>query len=126
MAANCITKGADVFKCAISVAPVTDWRYYDNIYTERFMQTPALNKDGYTNTSCLKYTDKYKGKLLLMHGSGDDNVHVQNSMELINAMVKYNKQFDYFVYPNRAHGISGGYSRLHLYQKMTDFIFTNL
>jgi dipeptidyl-peptidase-4 len=126
MATNCILKGADVFKCAIAVAPVTDWRFYDNIYTERYMQTPATNKAGYVNTSCLNIVDAYKGKLLLMHGTGDDNVHLQNSIELSNALINKNKQFDMLFFPNKNHGIGGGYSRLVLFTKMTDFLLKNL
>jgi dipeptidyl-peptidase-4 len=126
MAANCILKGADVFNCAISVAPVTDWRFYDNIYTERFMRTPAENKNGYIDNANMKFADKLKGKLLLMHGDADDNVHIQNSFELTNALIKNNKQFDMFVYPNRNHGISGGITRYFVFKKMTDFIFNNM
>ncbi len=122
----CITKGADYFKTAIAVAPVTNWRYYDNIYTERFMTLPQENPNGYDDNSPINYVDKLKGKYLLIHGSGDDNVHYQNTMEMINALVKANKQFDLFIYPDRNHGISGGNTRLHLYTKMTDFILGNL
>ncbi len=126
MASNCILKGADVFKCAIAVAPVTDWRFYDNIYTERYMRTPATNKSGYEETACLAYADKYKGHLLLMHGTGDDNVHFQNSLELSNALINKNKQFETFYFPNKNHGIYGGYSRLVLFTKMTEFLLKNL
>ena len=122
----CITKGADYFKTAIAVAPVTNWRYYDNIYTERFMQLPQENASGYDDNSPINYVDKLKGKYLLIHGSGDDNVHYQNTMEMINALVKANKQFDLFIYPDKNHSISGGNTRLHLYTKMTDFILNNL
>ncbi len=126
MATNCILKGADVFKCAVAVAPVTDWRFYDNIYTERYMRTPKENKAGYDATSCLKMTDQFKGKFLLMHGTADDNVHLQNSIELSNALLKSNKQFEQFFYPNKNHGIYGGNTRLNLYTRLTNFIFTNL
>lgn len=122
----CITKGADFFKLAIAVAPVTNWRYYDNIYTERFMQLPQENANGYDDNSPINYVDKLKGKYLLIHGSGDDNVHYQNTMEMVNALVAANKQFDLFIYPDRNHGIYGGNTRLHLYTKMTDFIINNL
>lgn len=122
----CITKGADYFKTAIAVAPVTNWRYYDNIYTERFMQLPQENASGYDDNSPINYVDMLKGKYLLIHGSGDDNVHYQNTMEMVTALVKANKQFDLFVYPDKNHGISGGNTRLHLYTKMTDFILNNL
>jgi dipeptidyl-peptidase-4 len=122
----CITKGADYFKMAIAVAPVTNWRYYDNIYTERFMQLPQENASGYDDNSPINYVDKMKGKYLLIHGSADDNVHYQNTMEMINAMVNANKQFDLFIYPDKNHSIYGGNTRLHLYYKMTDFILNNL
>ncbi len=122
----CITKGADYFKMAIAVAPVTNWRYYDNIYTERFMSLPQENASGYDNNSPINYVDKLKGKYLLIHGSADDNVHYQNTMEMVNALVKANKQFDLFIYPDKNHSIYGGNTRLHLYTKMTDFILNNL
>ncbi|MES2396302.1 MAG: S9 family peptidase [Bacteroidota bacterium] len=122
----CITKGADYFKMAIAVAPVTNWRYYDNIYTERFMSLPQENASGYDDNSPINYVNKLKGKYLLIHGSGDDNVHYQNSMEMITALVNANKQFDLFIYPDKNHGISGGNTRLHLYTKMTNFILNNL
>jgi dipeptidyl-peptidase-4 len=122
----CITKGADYFKMAIAVAPVTNWRYYDNIYTERFMSLPQENASGYDDNSPINYVSKLKGKYLLIHGSADDNVHFQNTMEMVNALVKANKQFDLFIYPDKNHGIYGGNTRLHLYNKMTDFILNNL
>ncbi len=122
MSSLAITKGADYFAGAIAVAPVTNWRYYDNIYTERYMQLPVENAEGYDNNSPVNHVDKIKGKYLLVHGSGDDNVHYQNSMEMINALVKANKQFDLMIYPNRNHGIYGGNTRLHLYTKMNRFL----
>jgi dipeptidyl-peptidase-4 len=126
MSSLAITKGADVFKMAIAVAPVTNWRYYDNIYTERFMRTPKENEDGYDRNSPINYVDKIKGKYLLIHGSADDNVHYQNTMEMISAMVKANKQFDLFIYPNKNHGIYGGNTRNHLFQMMLDYTLKNL
>tara|TARA_B100001758_G_scaffold247511_1_gene265642 strand:+ start:2631 stop:4781 length:2151 start_codon:yes stop_codon:yes gene_type:complete len=126
MSSLAITKGADVFSLAIAVAPVTNWRYYDNIYTERYMQTPQENASGYDDNSPINHVDKIKGDYLLIHGSADDNVHVQNSMEMISALVKANKQFDLFIYPDKNHGIYGGNTRYHLYKKMTDFILNNL
>lgn len=122
----CITKGADYFKTAIAVAPVTNWRYYDNIYTERFMSLPQENANGYDDNSPINHVNKLKGKYLLIHGSGDDNVHYQNTMEMVTALVNANKQFDLFIYPDKNHGISGGNTRLHLYTKMTNFILDNL
>lgn len=121
-----ITKGADYFKSAIAVAPVTTWRYYDSIYTERFLQTPQENPTGYDENSPINFVKNLKGKYLLVHGTADDNVHYQNAIEMINALVKANKQFDLHVYPDRNHGIYGGVTRLHLYTKMTNFIKENL
>ena len=126
MSSLAITKGADIFSLAIAVAPVTNWRYYDNIYTERYMQTPQENASGYDENSPINHVDKLKGHYLLVHGSADDNVHVQNTMEMISALVKANKQFDLFIYPDKNHGIYGGNTRYHLYKKMTDFILDNL
>ena len=126
MSSLCITKGADVFKSAIAVAPVTNWRFYDNIYTERFMRTPHENGLNYDVNSPINHVDKIKGDFLLIHGTADDNVHFQNSMEMVNSLVKSNKEFDFFAYPNKNHGIYGGYTRLHLYNKMTNFLIENL
>lgn len=126
MSALCMTKGNAFFKAGIAVAPVTNWRYYDNIYTERYMRKPQDNASGYDDNSPINHVNKLKGKFLLVHGSGDDNVHVQNSMDLITALVNANKQFDLMIYPNKNHGIYGGNTRLHLYKKMTDFILQNL
>ncbi len=126
MATLAITKGADVFKMAIAVAPVTNWRFYDNIYTERFMRTPKENEDGYDKNSPINFVDQLKGKFLLIHGVTDDNVHFQNSMSLINALVKADKQFDFFAYPNKNHGIYGGNTRNHLFKMMLDYVEENL
>jgi dipeptidyl-peptidase-4 len=125
LSAICMTKGADVFSAGISVAPVTNWRYYDNIYTERFMRTPQENPDGYDKNSPMFYAKKLKSPFLLVHGDADDNVHVQNTMEFAEALVNANKQFDMFIYPNKNHGIYGGYTRFHLYNKMTNFLLLN-
>ncbi|MFM2286312.1 MAG: hypothetical protein RLZZ543_1809 [Bacteroidota bacterium] len=126
MSSLCITKGADFFKMAIAVAPVTNWRFYDSIYTERFMQTPAENESGYDDNSPINHVARLKGKYMLVHGTGDDNVHFQNSAEMVTALVKANKQFDSFYYPDKNHGIYGGNTRLHLYTQMTNFILENL
>lgn len=126
MSSNAILKGNDVFKMAIAVAPVTSWRFYDTIYTERFMRTPQENPEGYDNESPFNYPELLKGKYLLVHGSGDDNVHVQNTMRMIDALVQANKQFDWAIYPDRNHGIYGGNTRLHLYTMMTNFVKENL
>jgi dipeptidyl-peptidase 4 len=126
MASLLISKGADYFKAAIAVAPVTNWKWYDNIYTERFLRKPINNKAGYEDNSPVNFTKLIKGKFLLIHGSGDDNVHYQNSMELANALIKNNIPFDFMTYPNKNHGISGGLTRTHLYNKMLKFIKENL
>lgn len=126
MAANSLFQGADTFEMAIAVAPVTSWRFYDTIYTERYMGTPQENASGYDENSPLSHVNELKGKFLLVHGSADDNVHVQNSMRLIEALVQANKQFDWAIYPDKNHGIYGGNTRLHLFTKMTDFIKENL
>ncbi|CAZ95247.1 S9 family peptidase [Zobellia galactanivorans] len=126
MATNCILKGNDVFETAIAVAPVTTWRFYDTIYTERFLRTPAENPAGYDENSPLNYPEMLKGDFLLVHGSGDDNVHVQNSMRMIEALVQANKQFDWAIYPDKNHGIYGGNTRVHLFNKMTNFLGEHL
>jgi len=127
MAALCLMVGSDVFKSAIAVAPVTNWRYYDNIYSERFMRTPQENPKGYDDYSPINHVKELKGKLLLVHGTADDNVHFQNSVDLVSALVKANKKFDVMYYPNSNHGIyTGKNTRLHLYNKMLDFVLQNL
>ncbi len=126
MSSLAITKGADQFKMAIAVAPVTNWRYYDNIYTERFMRTPKENEKGYDDNSPINFVNLLKGNYLLIHGSGDDNVHYQNTMEMVNAIVKEDKQFDLFIYPNKNHGIHGGNTRNHLFNMMLTFTLENL
>jgi dipeptidyl-peptidase-4 len=126
MASNCLFQGADVFKTAIAVAPVTSWRYYDSVYTERYMQTPQENASGYDNNSPINHVNKLKGNFLLVHGTADDNVHVQNSMEMIEALIQANKQFDWAIYPDKNHGIYGGKTRLQLYTKMTNFLLEKL
>lgn len=126
MSSNCILKGNDIFKTAIAVAPVTSWRYYDSIYTERYMQTPQENASGYDENSPINHVEKLKGNYLLIHGTADDNVHVQNSMKMIEALVQANKQFDWAIYPDKNHGIYGGKTRLQLYTKMTNFLIGKL
>ena len=126
MSSNCILKGNDVFKMAIAVAPVTNWRFYDSVYTERYMQTPQENPSGYDDNSPINFVKKLKGKFLLIHGSADDNVHVQNSMQMMEALIQANKQFDSQIYPDKDHGIRGGNSRIQLFNKMTTFIQDNL
>lgn len=121
-----LMKGADYFKAAISVAPVTDWRFYDAIYTERYMSLPELNKTGYDKSSVMNYAKNLKGKLLLVHGTADDNVHFQNSVKLVNKLIDENKQFQTMYYPEKEHSIRGGATRVHLYTMMTNFILENL
>lgn len=122
----CITKGADMFKAAVAIAPVTNWRYYDNIYTERFLQKPQDNPKGYDDNSPINFASLLKGKYLLIHGTADDNVHFQNSVEMIRALQKANKQFEFMLYPDKAHSINGGNARFNLYEKVTDFWLKNL
>jgi dipeptidyl-peptidase-4 len=126
MSSNCILKGADVFRAAIAVAPVTNWKWYDTIYTERYMRTLAENADGYRDNSPIYFADQLEGNYLLMHGMGDDNVHFQHTAEMANALIMANKQFETYFYPNRNHGIFGGPTRLHLYTKMTNFLVEKL
>jgi dipeptidyl-peptidase-4 len=128
MSSLAITKGSDVFKAAIAVAPVTSWRFYDNIYTERYMRTPQENPKGYDDNSPINFTDKIKGKYLLIHGTADDNVHFQNSVEMVKALVKSNIDFESAYYPNKNHGISGSADNTsyHLWSKMTKWLYENL
>lgn len=126
MSSTCLFKGNGVFKAAIAVAPVTNWRYYDNIYTERYMRTPQENPKGYDNNAPEKMAKDMQGKFLLVHGTADDNVHFQNAVMLTEALVQANKDFDSEYYPDKHHGISGGNTRYHLYEKMTNFILNNL
>lgn len=126
MASLGISKGADVFKTAIAVAPVTNWRYYDNIYTERFMRTPQENGKSYDDNSPMNHVDKIKGNYLIIHGTADDNVHFQNAVEMVNTMINKGVNFDSEFYPNKNHGIGGAKTRLHLYERMTRFILEKL
>ncbi|MBI9042374.1 S9 family peptidase [Lutibacter sp.] len=127
MSSNCLLKGNDVFKMAIAVAPVTSWRFYDSVYTERYMQTPQENPSGYDENSPLNFANLLTGNYLLVHGSGDDNVHFQNSMRMTNALIEANKPFEQAIYPDRTHGIyRGKNTRVHLFNKMTKFIEENL
>jgi dipeptidyl-peptidase-4 len=117
-----IMKGSDYFKAAISSAPVTHWKFYDTIYTERYMQTPQLNPEGYEQSAPINYVKNIKGKLLLVHGTADDNVHVQNSIVLMKELIKASKQFDVMLYPEAMHG---GFGR-HFLELMTEFVYENL
>lgn len=128
MSSLAITKGADVFSAAIAVAPVTNWRYYDNIYTERYMRTPKENAEGYDNNSPINFTNLIKGKYLIIHGTGDDNVHFQNATQMVTALVKSNVDFESAYYPNKNHGIGGttDNTSYHLWSKMTHWLYKNL
>jgi dipeptidyl-peptidase-4 len=128
MSSLAITKGAGVFSAAVAVAPVTSWRFYDNIYTERYMRTPKENAAGYDDNSPINHTDKIKGKYLIIHGTADDNVHFQNATQMITALVKSNIDFESAYYPNKNHGIGGmaDNTTFHLWSKKTKWILTVL
>jgi dipeptidyl-peptidase-4 len=124
---SCLTRGADYFSVGVAVASVTNWKYYDNIYTERFMRTPEENSEGYESNSPITHAGELKGKLLLVHGMADDNVHPQNSYDMITALVSNDKKFEIMLYPNSNHGIyTGNNTSFHLYQRISDFILGNL
>ncbi|HXE56717.1 MAG TPA: S9 family peptidase [Gemmatimonadales bacterium] len=126
MSLNGILQFPGVYRAAMAVAPVTHWKYYDTIYTERYNGLPHENRDGYDRGSPLTYADSLRGELLVVHGTGDDNVHVQNTEALVNALVKANKQFDLMLYPNRNHGIYGGNTTVHLRNLLADYITQRL
>lgn len=126
MSSLCLFLAPEVFRMAIAVAPVTHWKFYDTIYTERYMRTPQENPEGYESGSPINYVEGLRGKYLLVHGTGDDNVHVQNTMVLSNALVEAGKPFSQFLYPDKAHGISGRGTHMHLYSMMTEFVKENL
>ena len=110
----------------IAVSPVTNWRFYDTVYTERYLQTPQLNASGYDDNSPSTYASNLVGKFLLIHGTGDDNVHFQNSVVLEDALINAGKQFRSFYYPDKHHGIQGERTKFHLYTMMADFVLENL
>jgi dipeptidyl-peptidase-4 len=128
MSSLAITKGNETFSAAVAVAPVTSWRFYDNIYTERYMRTPAENKSGYDDNAPINFVNRIKGKFLLIHGTADDNVHFQNSTQMISALIKANVDFETMYYPNKNHGISGGgdNTTFHIWSKMTNWILENM
>ncbi|MDD3078000.1 MAG: S9 family peptidase [Paludibacter sp.] len=121
-----MSTGEKIFKTGIAVAPVTDWRLYDSAYTERFMRRPQENFDGYNKTSAIGMADKLNGKLLIIHGTADDNVHFQNTMLYVSRLIELNKQFDMQVYPDKNHSLLGKQTRRHLYTKMSEYLFNNL
>ena len=126
MAALTFLKADGLFKTGIAVAPVTDWKNYDTIYTERFMLTPQKNPNGYRKSSVLEYVDQLQGKLLLVHGAADDNVHLSNTMQLAYALQNARKPFDMMLYPRKLHGIRGTDTRIHLFNKLTEYVLENL
>lgn len=126
MSLNLLFQAPNVYRTAVAVAPVTHWKYYDNIYTERYNGLPQDNAEGYDAGSPLSYVDSLRGDLLLIHGSGDDNVHYQNSEALVNALVQANKPFQLMEYPNRNHGIFGGNTRRHLFELITRYLDEHL
>jgi len=126
MSLNALFQHPEVYRTAVAVAPVTHWKYYDNIYTERYNGLPKDNQKGYDAGSPLSYVDGLRGNLLVIHGSGDDNVHYQNTEALVNKLVAANKPFSMMEYPNRNHGIFGGNTRQHLFDLMTRYLQENL
>ena len=127
MTLNTLFQHPDLFRTGVAVSPVTHWSLYDNVYTERFNGLPAENKAGYDRGSPLTYVNGLKGNLLLIHGSGDDNVHFQNSEVLINALVAANKPFTMMEYPNRTHCVcQGKNTQLHLFELITRYLDQNL
>lgn len=121
-----MSQGSNVFKAGIAVAAPTDWRFYDTVYTERFMRTPQENKEGYDKASAINRIDKLHGKLLMVHGTADDNVHYRNMAEYCEELVQHDKYCDMQIYTNRNHNIMGGNTRNHLYKKLTNYIKENL
>ncbi len=118
--------GADHFATGVSVAPVTDWRFYDTIYTERYMLRPQDNQEGYDAGSCLVHADSLRGELLIVHGAMDDNVHLQQTYHMIDVLQRRNKRFDMHVYPRGNHGLGDGMTKLHYYTLFTDYFLENL
>jgi dipeptidyl-peptidase-4 len=126
MTASAMFAPGTPFKAGIAVAPVVDWRLYDTIYTERFMRTPQENPEGYTRNAPVSNAAGLRGRFLLVHGTGDDNVHYQNATQLVNALQAAGKQFTFMAYPNRNHSISGGTTSMHLFTLLTDWVTANL
>jgi dipeptidyl-peptidase-4 len=116
-----MSRGNGIFKAGVAIAPVTDWRFYDSVYTERFMRTPQQNIDGYRNGSPLELANRLEGRLLLIHGTADDNVHFQNSIEYARALIEANKHFDQFFFPDQNHHLNVGNTRRYLYDKVISF-----
>lgn len=121
-----MSEGSGAFKAGVAIAAPSDWRFYDSVYTERFMRTPKENGEGYDAGSAIKRADQLQGSLLLIHGTADDNVHYQNCTEYSEALVQANKQFDMQIYTNRNHSIFGGNTRNHLMTRVANFFMNNL
>ncbi|ULB34245.1 MULTISPECIES: S9 family peptidase [Proteiniphilum] len=121
-----MSRGDGTLKAGVAIAPVTDWRFYDSVYTERFMRTPQQNSTGYINASAVELAGRLQGNLLLVHGTTDDNVHFQNTIEYTRALIKANKHFEMFVFPDKDHFISGGNTSEYLYEKVIGFYRLNL
>ncbi|MBK8556987.1 MAG: DPP IV N-terminal domain-containing protein [Lewinellaceae bacterium] len=126
LSSSCILKGSDVFEMAMAVAPVTNWKWYDSAYTERYMRTLRDNGNGYEENSPINFTGQLKGPLLICHGIADDNVHWQQTTEMVNALIASNKLFELGYYPNRNHGIYGDNATRHLFSKLTEFVLKTL
>jgi len=126
MTLELLTHAPDVFKCGAAGGPVTAWKFYDSIYTERYMRTPAENPDGFRDSSPLNFADKIKGKVLLIHGTDDDNVHMQNTMNFVEALVKARVPFELYLQPGERHGFASPAARLYLSQRELDFFKANL
>ncbi|HKK89602.1 MAG TPA: S9 family peptidase [Saprospiraceae bacterium] len=126
LSTSCILKGAETFHLAIAVAPVTNWKWYDTIYTERYMRTERENPKGYQQNSPVHFAHLLEGKYMIVHGGGDDNVHPQHTHEMVRALVDENKHFEMLYYPNKNHSIYGGYTRWHLYEEISNFIADHL
>ena len=121
-----MSEGTSVFRAGVAIAAPSDWKFYDTVYTERFMRTPKENGDGYAASSAIHRADKLHGSLLLIHGTADDNVHFQNCAEYSEALVQANKQFDMQIYTNRNHGIAGGNTRNHLMNRVANFFMEEM
>jgi dipeptidyl-peptidase-4 len=121
-----MSRGNGIFRAGVAIAPVTDWRFYDTVYSERFMRTPQQNSGGYEKASAIALAGRLEGNLLLVHGMGDDNVHFQNSVEYVRALVEAGKHFDMFFFPDNDHSLRGGNARNYLYEKVIDYFKRNL
>ena len=126
MTCMAMLKAPDVFKAGAAVAPVTNWLDYDTIYTERYMDLPSDNVEGYKDSSPINFVENLKGALLLAHGTSDDNVHFQNEIQMLNALISKDKKFQILYYPLMKHGIRSKECRIHLFENITAFFESNL